>query len=77
MLAIGDRDSPLARGPRRNGSRTISSRLGRVRAIPILIGESVQVRTVAPKLGQQNAEIFRHLGLTDAEMHRLRERGVL
>ena len=35
------------------------------------------VRTVAPKLGQQNAEIFRHLGLTDAEMHRLRERGVL
>ena len=45
--------------------------------IPIKIGESVPVRTVAPKLGQQNAEIFRHLGLTDAEMHRLRERGVL
>jgi crotonobetainyl-CoA:carnitine CoA-transferase CaiB-like acyl-CoA transferase len=44
--------------------------------IPIMIGESAQVRTVAPKLGQQNAEIFRYLGLTDAEMHRLRERGV-
>ena len=33
------------------------------------------VRTVAPKLGQQNAEIFRHLGLTDAQMHRLRREG--
>ena len=39
--------------------------------------ERARAHCRAPKLGQQNAEIFRHLGLTDAEMHRLRERGVL
>jgi crotonobetainyl-CoA:carnitine CoA-transferase CaiB-like acyl-CoA transferase len=44
---------------------------------PVKIGESVRVRTLAPKLGQQNAEIFGRLGLSEAEMTRLREQGVL
>ena len=39
---------------------------------PIKIGESVRVRTVAPKLGQHNAEIFGRLGLSEAEMRDLR-----
>jgi crotonobetainyl-CoA:carnitine CoA-transferase CaiB-like acyl-CoA transferase len=44
---------------------------------PIKIGEEIQVRTVAPKLGQHNAEIFGRLGLTAADLARLRERGVV
>jgi len=34
---------------------------------PIRIGEGVQVRNVAPKLGQHNAEIFGRLGVSEAE----------
>ena len=44
---------------------------------PIRIGESVRVRTVAPRLGQHNAEIFGRLGVTEAEMTALRARGVV
>ena len=44
---------------------------------PIKIGEGVRVRTVAPKLGQHNAEIFSRLGISEAEMGQLRVRGVL
>ena len=44
---------------------------------PVKIGESVQVRIVAPKLGQHNAEIFGRLGLGEAEMKDLRAKGVL
>jgi crotonobetainyl-CoA:carnitine CoA-transferase CaiB-like acyl-CoA transferase len=44
---------------------------------PIKIGESVRVRTVAPKLGQHNAEIFGRLGVTETAMWELRARGVL
>jgi crotonobetainyl-CoA:carnitine CoA-transferase CaiB-like acyl-CoA transferase len=44
---------------------------------PIKIGESVRVRTVAPKLGQHNAEIFGRLGVSEGEMEKLRARGVL
>ncbi len=44
---------------------------------PIKIGESVRVRTVAPKLGQHNAEIFGRLGVSEPEMRRLRTKGVL
>jgi crotonobetainyl-CoA:carnitine CoA-transferase CaiB-like acyl-CoA transferase len=44
---------------------------------PIKIGEGVRVRTVAPKLGEHNAEIFGRLGVTEAELGRLRASGVL
>jgi crotonobetainyl-CoA:carnitine CoA-transferase CaiB-like acyl-CoA transferase len=44
---------------------------------PVKIGEGVRVRTVAPKLGQHNAEIFGHLGVSEVEMRELRNRGVL
>jgi formyl-CoA transferase len=44
---------------------------------PIKIGEGVRVRTVAPKLGQHNAEIFGRLGVSEVEMKELRARGVL
>jgi crotonobetainyl-CoA:carnitine CoA-transferase CaiB-like acyl-CoA transferase len=44
---------------------------------PIRIGDDVRVRTVAPKLGQHNAEIFGRLGLSGAEIDALRARRVL
>jgi formyl-CoA transferase len=44
---------------------------------PIKIGEGVRVRTVAPKLGQHNAEIFGRLGVGETELKELRARGVL
>jgi crotonobetainyl-CoA:carnitine CoA-transferase CaiB-like acyl-CoA transferase len=44
---------------------------------PIKLGEGVRVRTVAPKLGQHNAEIFGRLGVSQDAMRELRARGVL
>jgi formyl-CoA transferase len=44
---------------------------------PIKIGDSVRVRTAAPKLGQHNAEIFGRLEVSEAEMRNLRAKGVL
>jgi crotonobetainyl-CoA:carnitine CoA-transferase CaiB-like acyl-CoA transferase len=44
---------------------------------PVKIGEGVRVRTVAPKLGQHNAEIFGRLGLTEARIKELCLKGVL
>jgi crotonobetainyl-CoA:carnitine CoA-transferase CaiB-like acyl-CoA transferase len=44
---------------------------------PVKIGEGVRVRTVAPKLGQHNAEIFGRLGMTKAEVRELQARGIL
>jgi crotonobetainyl-CoA:carnitine CoA-transferase CaiB-like acyl-CoA transferase len=44
---------------------------------PIKIADGVRVRTVAPKLGQHNAEIFGRLGVGEAEVNRLRKRSVL
>ena len=44
---------------------------------PIRIGDSVRVRTVAPKLGQHNAEILGRLGVSENEMRELRAKGVL
>jgi crotonobetainyl-CoA:carnitine CoA-transferase CaiB-like acyl-CoA transferase len=44
---------------------------------PVRIGDGVRVRHVAPKLGQHSAEIFGRLGITEAEIERLREIGVL
>jgi len=44
---------------------------------PIKIGDSVRVRTVAPKLGQHNAEIFGRLGVSEAEINQLCAKGVM
>jgi len=44
---------------------------------PIKIGDGGRVRTVAPKLGQHNAEIFGRLGVTEAEMRGLQTKHVL
>jgi len=43
---------------------------------PVRIGEGVRVRTVAPKLGQHDAEIFGGFGVSQAELQELRARGV-
>ena len=53
--------------------------LGRVPHIrtPIRIGDDIKVRTVAPKLGQHNAEIFGRLGLGEADLAALRAKGVV
>ena len=53
--------------------------LGRVPHIrtPIKLGEGVRVRTVAPKLGQHNAEIFGRLGVSEKEIEEHRAKGVL
>ena len=44
---------------------------------PVRIGAGVRVRSVAPKLGQHNAEIFGRLGVSEAEMEALRATGIL
>ena len=44
---------------------------------PVRIGEGVQVRNVAPKLGQHNAEIFGRLGLSEAELKELLDKRML
>jgi crotonobetainyl-CoA:carnitine CoA-transferase CaiB-like acyl-CoA transferase len=44
---------------------------------PVKIGQAVRVRTVAPKLGQHNTEIFGRLGVDQAEMLQLRAKGVV
>ena len=44
---------------------------------PIKIRDGVRVRTVAPKLGQHNAEIFARLGVSEAEMNQLCAKGVM
>jgi crotonobetainyl-CoA:carnitine CoA-transferase CaiB-like acyl-CoA transferase len=44
---------------------------------PVRIGGGVRVRTVAPKLGEHNAEIFGRLGVSTAALRELRGRGVV
>jgi len=44
---------------------------------PVRIGEGVGVRTVAPKLGQHNAEIFGRLGVSEKDVDELRAKRVL
>jgi len=53
--------------------------LGRVPHIrtPIRIDEGIRVRSVAPNLGQHNAEIFGRLGVTGAQIRELRAEGVM
>jgi crotonobetainyl-CoA:carnitine CoA-transferase CaiB-like acyl-CoA transferase len=50
--------------------------VGHIRT-PIKIGDDVRVRTVAPKLGQHNAEILGRLGVIEEELNRLAAKGVL
>ncbi|MBV8089921.1 MAG: CoA transferase [Alphaproteobacteria bacterium] len=44
---------------------------------PVKIGHGVRVRTVAPRLGEHNTEIFGRLGVSEAEMKELRARRIL
>jgi crotonobetainyl-CoA:carnitine CoA-transferase CaiB-like acyl-CoA transferase len=44
---------------------------------PVRIGDGIRVRSVAPKLGQHNAEIFARLGVTASDMAALRAKGVV
>ena len=44
---------------------------------PVKIGESIRVRTVAPKLGEHNSEIFGRLGVSTEEMKALRKQKVI
>jgi crotonobetainyl-CoA:carnitine CoA-transferase CaiB-like acyl-CoA transferase len=44
---------------------------------PIRIGAGQRVHYVVPKLGQHNAEIFGRLGVSEADIGRLRIKGVL
>ena len=44
---------------------------------PVRIGAGVRVRSVAPKLGQHNAEIFGRLGVREVEIKELRTKGVV
>src|ERR1700730_11560171 len=53
--------------------------LGEVQHIrtPVKIGDSIRVRTVAPKLGARSARGFGRLGLNTADIAALKEKGVL
>ena len=44
---------------------------------PIKIGEGVRVCSVAPKLGEHDAEVFGRLGVSEAKMKELRARGIM
>ena len=44
---------------------------------PVKIGDGMRVRTVAPKLGQHNEEIFGRLGVTEAEIKTLQAQRIL
>ena len=76
---------PRRCSPTRRSSTAASSNmratpeLGEVPHIrtPIKIGDDVRVRTVAPKLGQHNAEIFGALGVTEAALEKLRAKRIV
>ena len=44
---------------------------------PIRIGDSIRVRTVAPKLGQHSAEIYSRLGLGESDLAALKAKRVI
>jgi crotonobetainyl-CoA:carnitine CoA-transferase CaiB-like acyl-CoA transferase len=45
--------------------------------VPIKMGGSIAVRTVAPKLGQHNGEVFGSVGRSAADLAALKEKGVI
>lgn len=53
--------------------------LGRVPHVrtPIKMGDKIAVRTVAPKLGEHNAEVLARVGVDEAELARLKAKGVI
>ena len=44
---------------------------------PIRIDDSIRVRTVAPKLGQHNSEIYGRLGVSQADLAALKAKVVI
>ena len=46
-------------------------------AAPVKIGDSIRVRTVVPRLGEHNAEIFGRLGVTEADIAALKANEIL
>ena len=44
---------------------------------PIKMDDSIAVRSVAPKLGQHNAEVFGSVGVNDGELAALRDKGIV
>ena len=44
---------------------------------PIRMDEDIKVRTVAPKLGEHNATVFGTVGVSDAELKALKDKGVV
>jgi crotonobetainyl-CoA:carnitine CoA-transferase CaiB-like acyl-CoA transferase len=44
---------------------------------PVKIGDSVKVRTVAPKLGEHNAEVYGRLGYSAADLAALKAKSVV
>jgi formyl-CoA transferase len=44
---------------------------------PIRVGDSIRVRSVAPKLGQHNGEIYGRLGVGEADLAALGTKGVV
>jgi formyl-CoA transferase len=45
--------------------------------VPRLSGTPGSIRTLAPKLGQHNEEILKSLGLKDADIKNLKEKGIV
>jgi formyl-CoA transferase len=46
-------------------------------AVPRMSGTPAQMRSPAPDIGQHNGEIFGAIGITDAELEKLKEEGVV
>ena len=44
---------------------------------PIRMGDEIKVRTVAPKLGQHNEAVFGAIGVGEADLRALKEKGVI
>lgn len=44
---------------------------------PIKMGDKIAVRSVAPKLGQHNAEVLARVGVSEDELNKLKNKGVI